>query len=584
MSISPPEQRLRRPDYVLLGAVCLVLFGYALLDDRELTMHEAVLPQSAREMMADHDWLIPKFGGQPWLERPPVPQWITVGIASLVGHCDSEAVVRAGPVLMGTVVVLLVAWMASLFYGRGIGLLSGVVLATMWEFCNYATDAEPDIYLCAIVTAAMALFARLELVPRADRPEGRAFLGGRPWPVLAFFVLFGMTNLAKGLVFGTLMVAVPVTGFLVWQADLRAVRRYVWLWGWLAFGVMALAWPMTMYWQYPDVLDLWKGDYVGRLGGTYSHVSEPAWYYLVTLPWVMLPWTLPALLGLGLTWRRAFRERSAPERFLWAWAVLTPVAFSIPHGKHHHYLLQCLAPWAVLAALGAVRLWQAVRAWPTWLRHPAAGALTWGLPGVVLLVVFRSRLPGPAWLFPALLVGWPAAVFGLCWSATRPDGRLALGGLLTLLVPLYCAGYSYKTHCYDRYEDDSEFVREVRTAARPGQPLLVNQDAHPLEGFWLLFYLDERAHLLHNLTFLRDERIAGPEVCVVARARDKAALAAFGTARVLLQSRHTRGETSPADRWTLFLVRLDDHLQRRPADLYISPLQVTGRAEGPYLR
>ena len=82
---------------------------------------------------------------------------------------------------------------------------------------------------------------------------------------------------------------------------------------------------------------------------------------------------------------------------------------------------------------------------------------------------------------------------------------------------------------------------------------------------------------------MRDERIAGPEAYVVARARDQAALGAYGTPEVLLQSRHTRGEASPADRWTLFLVRLDDHLERRSADLRMSPLQVTGRADGPYL-
>src|SRR5581483_1180355 len=142
----------------------------------------------------------------------------------------------------------------------------------------------------------------------------------------------------------------------------------------------------------------------------------------------------------------------------------------------------------------------------------------------------------------------------LAWAVTRADGRVALGGVMIFLVGLNCVLYSYKTHCYDRYEDDSAFVRGVRSTARPDRPLLVNQDRHPLEGFWLLFYLDERARLLHNLTYLRDESIPGPEVYVVARARDEAALAAYGTSEVVLQSRHTRGEESPADRWTLFLV------------------------------
>ena len=79
-----PAVRLQRGDYLLLGAFCLLFFGFSLIGGRPLSMHEGVLPQSAREMLADHDWVIPKNGGRPWLESPPLPQWVTVGIASLI--------------------------------------------------------------------------------------------------------------------------------------------------------------------------------------------------------------------------------------------------------------------------------------------------------------------------------------------------------------------------------------------------------------------------------------------------------------------------------------------------------------------
>src|SRR5439155_8717911 len=113
-------------------------------------------------------------------------------------------------------------------------------LATMWEFCQYASDPEADIFLCAIVTVAVALFARLELMPdsTADGEPAR-FFGSRSWLVLAFFAFLGMTNLAKGLIFGTLMVLVPITGFLLWNFELRRLRRYLWFWGGLLFLAVA---------------------------------------------------------------------------------------------------------------------------------------------------------------------------------------------------------------------------------------------------------------------------------------------------------------------------------------------------------
>jgi 4-amino-4-deoxy-L-arabinose transferase-like glycosyltransferase len=558
-------------------------------------MHESVLPQNAREMMIDHDWLIPKYGFQPWLERPPLPQWITVGFATVVGSCDREWIVRAPVVFLGIVVVLLTSWMTSLWYGRNIAVISGLVLATMWEFYTYSSDSEADMYLCAIVTAAVALFVYLEFcrrgssenpsplasLPSRERGEEVGFFTGRSWLVLGFFILFGMTNLAKGLIFGTLMVAVPVACFLFWNLDLQRMRRYIWLWGWLAFAVVSLTWPLLIWGKYPDVLELWASDYIGRLNQGF--IREPVWYYAVTLPWVMLPWTGVAIYGLWRTAGAAFKQRYSAERFLWCWAVLTPVIFSIPQGKHHHYLLQCLAPWAVLTAIGAVRIWEAVRQAPLWLQNPTLSLLTVALPADLALVLLRHKIPGPAWVLLLLLLAVPVGVFALHWGIMRQSGKLALAAVFTVLTAMYCGQYSYKTHYMDRYADDTTFLEQTRALVPADRTIFVNYDQHTLEGFRTLFYLDSNASLLHNLTYLRDEKIKDTEVYVLARGRNLADLSAYGAVKTVLQSKHTRGEASPDDRWTLFFLRFRDDLVRRPADVYIRPMQASGRAPGPFL-
>src|SRR5262249_20109678 len=153
-----------------------------------------------------------------------------------------------------------------------------------------------------------------------------------------------------------------------------------------------------------------------------GYIGEPFWYYLVHLPWNLFPWTAPALVGLAATARPAFRERSPAARYLWCWALL-PVAFlSLPQGKHHHYLLPCLAPWAVLSAVGAVRVWQVLREAPGRLRQSWLAALALGLPVDLALLVWGKRLPGPAWQVPVLLAGWPVCVAAFWWAAGRRDG------------------------------------------------------------------------------------------------------------------------------------------------------------------
>src|SRR5574341_938662 len=94
LNTPPAIGGLHLRDYLLLMGFTLVLFGYSLVSGRPLTMHEARLPQTAREMQITGDYLFPTSGGRPWLERPPLPHWITIAFASITGP-QRPGVVRA---------------------------------------------------------------------------------------------------------------------------------------------------------------------------------------------------------------------------------------------------------------------------------------------------------------------------------------------------------------------------------------------------------------------------------------------------------------------------------------------------------
>jgi 4-amino-4-deoxy-L-arabinose transferase-like glycosyltransferase len=533
-------------------------------------------------MMADHDWIIPKIGGLPWLERPPLPDWIIIGIASIFGHCDRDWIVRIAPAGLGTLVVVMVAWLASLWYGRSRGLLSGLILASMWEFYSFAGDPEADMFLCGIVTATVALFAHLEFGRRPASAESTAFLGTRPWPVLAFFILLGATNLAKGLIFGTVMAAAPVCGFLLGKGDWKVVRRYVWLWGWLAFTASALWWPLAVYHRYPDSIAVWMSDYGARWN--HGYIAQPWWYYAEMLPLVIFPWTLPAGFGLWITRTKA-RGRYSPERFLWTWALLTPLLFSLPDGKHHHYLLQCMAPWAVLAALGSGRLWRYVQQGPGWLRQPAWTLLAVALPADLLLAAVRSRIPVPGEVMVGLMLAVPVIVLAGSWAITRRTSPLAATALFALLFVVYSAVGALQKRFGSGYLDDRVFLKQVARLIPEGRTCYVAFDERQLlQTFHVLFHTRTQRKLLHNLTYLRDSRILEKDVYVVTRALDAAALTEYGRVDTLLTSAHSPGERSPAERRTLFRIHLDDHLERQDASqVRVSPMQAIHRERGPFL-
>lgn len=603
-----PNESLTRRDLLTLIVYSVLLFGVAIISGRPLTLHECVLPQTARSMFADRDFVIPKINGhvaqaeptampaEPWVESPPLPQWVTVALATPFGRCDTEGIVRIGPMLVGMLVVLLTAWMATLWYGRSLGLLAGLVLATTLEFTRYSWLAEDEIYLCGIVTTVVALFVKIEF------GGGQAQLGsgpGQSWfsyiaTILfgarsrwftAFFVAMGATNLVKGLAFGTVMASIPLFAFLVLSLQPARIAKFAWVWGVLIFLAVMFAWPLAAYLRYPDAVDVWHFDLFGRLRGTYKEINEPIWYYPVNLLWMLLPWTFVIPLGLMVTRTEAWRNRTSPERFLWCWAFLVPAVFSIPGGKHHHYMLHALAPWAILGALGVRELRTIAVRWPKWLTHPATSAIGYGLPAAIALTVLGAKVPGPSWLPMALMCAIPVVAGMLAFAVIdRTAWRAGTTAFLTLLA-CYISGHFFAGEHIDSNRHDVTFLRSVRRRVDAEQlPILIDMSANSFHGMMGLFYMPDDAILLHNPSFLGAAEITSPEVFVVAMESLKSEIAAWGTVEAIETSKRIPRARTSKDKLTLFRLKFASNVARLPAHhIRVTPMQAMNREAGPFL-
>ena len=561
----PSSERLRPGDYLLLAAFCLALFLSCAFTAKRLTGHESVLAENSREMLADGDWIVPKVGGEPWLERPPCPDWLICTVYQIAGTSESDSVARIAAVLVAVPTVLLVAMIASRFYGRAAGLIAGGVFATMHEMYAYASNPEADIFLCLIVTATIALFVRQEFgsVPEGSAESGSP-VGRRSWTVLAFFLMLGATNLAKGVVFGTVMAGLPIAGYLLWNGSWGQVRRYVWVWGWLAALAVAAAWPAAVIVQHPEIRDLWREHYFNRLNGGY--LREPWWYYALNVPYVLLPWTLPAVIGLWRSRRAAFAA-AGPERFLWCWAILPPLVFSLSDGKHHHYLLQCMAPWAILAANGTAAVWRFGRErMPAWVQSPWPAT---ALAAIVSLVLLNCRIKYdvPRSVVEATAAALPVLAFVLARAIAHPNPRAAFTGVLLVLAVTYSGWTTVRAAVRDSYEADAEMLQRAAAAVPDGAPLMVHYDwVRPLETFWVLYHTP-RSGLLVRDAWEAKEKASGDEAFVLARRLDAPLLSEVGTLEPLVESEHTRLEPSPEYRRVLYRVKFHATTPPAPADL-----------------
>jgi 4-amino-4-deoxy-L-arabinose transferase-like glycosyltransferase len=580
--VNPPG--LTRRDYLLLALGALALFSVSPLFGRMLSGHESVQPQTSREMFEGgfpHRWLVPTVGGDVWLERPPVPMWFICGVYAVAGPSNSDAVARFAAVLVAVPIVLLVAGIAARLYGRGAGLAAGAIYATLHEVYSYSSNPEADIFLALIVTAVIAVFVRLEFPANPDRegggatatpsltvgvrPEPEGLFSRRPLLVAVFFALLGATNLAKGMIFGTAMAAIPIAGYLLWNRSRPQIQRYFWFWGFVIAALVALAWPLAVIGRHPDILQLWKEHYFGRLN--HGYLREPWWYYAVHVPYVILPWTIPALLGLWITRKDAFAG-PGPARFLWCWAILPPAVFSLSDGKHHHYLLQCIAPWAILSVAGTRAIWQFYRERvPAWLRDPLIPTAACGLCAVVALVAFGHKLPGgrPAMLAVGALV--PAAAFAVSRSFSCARPGVALGGVVAVIAGCYAAWAPYQARYLEEYHEDAAFLREAERLIPPDQQVFVQWDwVAPLETFWVLYHMDRPGVLIRDPWQAAERAPQAEHAFILGRRMDAPILAMVGTPRVILESSHTRAEKEPGHRRVLYQLTFHRQIPPPPED------------------
>jgi 4-amino-4-deoxy-L-arabinose transferase-like glycosyltransferase len=428
------EMRLGAVRGALIVGLAALTVGLGLGRAGRLTYHEAFVAESAREMIAGRDVLVPSMGGRPWLEKPPLAIWL-VALGGWLGGAVSEVVARAPSAVAATLLALGIGSLAARRYGAAAGLLAGLIQATTSWTVLRGRLAEADMLLAGLVTWILLAFDRVRAAASSDR--GAA---GYRWWRLAFWLGLGVSTLIKGIGFGAALVGVTVVLVLVWDRDLRTPRRLVLGRGavrdWAVAGLLALAWPALVLLRYPQALGFWAWHLTGRLAERPEHfASGPWWQYGPALLGQLLPWTPLALVGAGRSLVRAVRrdqqshslsrwERvaggwvraSAPlsaaasrdgDRLLCAWAVGPVALLSLATVKNPHYIIHALAPWSIWAALSLLRLGARLERRGSsaerlrrgaWLGFGGLG-LSWALVFAVLGPWLDRRGQGAEWAF-----------------------------------------------------------------------------------------------------------------------------------------------------------------------------------------
>ena len=313
----------------------------------EIVVSRGDLAQTAREMVASGDLVVPTLDGKPWLEKPPLHVWLVACAGRFAGRID-ETVARIPSMIAGIVLILGVAALASRHYGANVGLLAGLIQATTSWTVLRGRLAEPDVVLAAIVVLAFNAFDRLRTVT-SHRQSRLSKLG--------FFSLVGLSCLVKGIGFGTTLIFAAVAVVLLWDRDRNTARALLSVPGWLILLIIGGTWPILVLIRHSSAFSWWILHVSDRFAVKPAHFAgEAAWAFAIAPLGLTLPWTPLAIWGAIRSLVRALRDRGGFDRLLIAWCVAPIALIALATVKNGHYLIHAMPPCSVWAALTLVRI------------------------------------------------------------------------------------------------------------------------------------------------------------------------------------------------------------------------------------
>lgn len=348
------------------------------------TWDEARLAVNAAEMLKSHDWLVPRYRGQPdlWNTKPPLLVWLQAGSLSLFGY--SEWAFRLPTALAALALTGLVAAFARRWLGGPLaGLLAGLALLSSKGFINNHVSRTGDyeaLLLFFTTAQVLAGFAWLQ----TQRSRYLLLLGAA----------VGLGVLTKSVAGLFLLPGLALTIGL--RGRLVPLLRQPALWG---GAVLAIAPPALWYGVREHVAPgylhaVWANELGGRALGALEQHAFPWYWYLTSfvtqqfLLWT--PWVLAAAWALA---RRPTRRPGHRFLVLAAWSGgLFLAVISAASTKLSWYDAPIYPLLALLLGGGLAQLARRVARGERQGSRPWRSALLLALAVVPSLVALHRRL------------------------------------------------------------------------------------------------------------------------------------------------------------------------------------------------
>ena len=432
----PVAQARREWRLFMLLALVLLVAGIGLRDP--WPSDEPRFALAAKQMVESGDWLFPHRGRELYSDKPPVMFWLQAASFEVVRNWRIAFLLPS--LLAGLLTLGLTYDLGRRLWTHRAGLFAATAVLFAFQFVYQVKRAQIDpLEMGWITLANWGLLLHL-----LRGPNWRAY-----W--LGCFAA-GVGVITKGVGVLALLMLLPYLFARLrgWEGVTRTSHSALrWLGGAGMFLLPILAWGLSVIFvaraQASPIYDAYVNDLflhqtAGRYAKSWDH-PQPFWYYLPIVLFNWFPLSL-AYIGALPRWWRDVRAGEARVMLPLAWALLTLVFFSIPHGKRDVYLMPTLPMVALAMAAylediaASLRMRQAAF-WITLGGGVAIlGAGMWAMFGQSAAfeeMLKRRELEDLAPSMAAMILAIGAAlVVAAAWFRPRRGVHALLGGLTAL--------------------------------------------------------------------------------------------------------------------------------------------------------
>lgn len=361
--------------------------------------------------------------GMPYADKPPLYFWIIMLCRMIFGEHSIFALSLFSIIPAFVIVTVMDRWLGMAvrrnvlpagIYSPGSRAAMALMLMTSALFLGMSVFLRMDMLMCMFIVLALFTFYKMYI------GEGSFKRDSYLLPVFIFLALF-----TKGPV-GLLVPPVSIAVFLLAGGKWRETGRYL---GWKTWGIITLlcaVWFAGVYLEggKPYLENLLFHQTVDRAVNAFHH-KEPFWYYLLTIWYVIAPYSIvliPVLVASFFAGKGTGRRMTDEERLFNSIILSTLAMLSCFSSKLAIYLAPVFPFIVYLFPLVACRF--------SWNRFLAAG---FALPAVLFAIAGLAVLAClPLMESIPFLQGLSQYSFARSFPVYMAAAVLAAGGLASL--------------------------------------------------------------------------------------------------------------------------------------------------------